>query len=176
MTLTVSDRSFDGGKALVVSADVSEAEWDRFVNASPDSSGYHLWRWRRVFERTFRHRTLYLAARSSEGEVVGVLPAVIIRSWLFGRFMVSLPFVNYGGVLAASDAVARTLVDHAALAARAEGVSHLELRHSVRRFDDLPVKQHKVADADAARCRRGARGIGSIGRSGIKSRRRRRAT
>ena len=93
---------------LLVSDEVSEAEWDAFVDACPHSSGYHLWRWRRVFERTFGHRTLYLAARSSEGEVVGVLPAVIIRSWLFGRFMVSLPFVNYGGVLAASDAVART--------------------------------------------------------------------
>jgi FemAB-related protein (PEP-CTERM system-associated) len=145
MTIATTARVLDRGEPVRVSLEVSEAEWDAFVDAHPDSSGCHLWRWRRVFERTFRHRTLYLAARSSEGEVVGVLPAVIIRSWLFGRFMVSLPFVNYGGVLAASDAVARALVDHAALLASAEHVTHLELRHSVRRFDDLPVKQHKVA-------------------------------
>ena len=37
------------------------------------------------------------------GEVVGVLPLVRIASRLFGRRLVSMPFLDYGGVLAEPD-------------------------------------------------------------------------
>jgi len=128
---------------LIVSTDTTEAEWDSFVERHPDASGYHLWRWRRVMERAFGHQTVYLAARRDD-EVVGVLPAVMIKSRLFGRSLVSLPFLNYGGVVATDGDVARLLLDHAATVGSREGASHFELRHLVQRFADLPVKRHKV--------------------------------
>jgi FemAB-related protein (PEP-CTERM system-associated) len=52
--------------------------------------------------------------------------------------------VNFAGVLADRDDVARALVDEAARIARERGCRHVELRHIARRFDDLPVKSHKV--------------------------------
>ena len=123
---------------------VNAAEWDEYVQAQPDASGYHAWAWKSVFERAFNHRTVYLEARR-DGEITGVLPCVVFRSWLFGRFMVSLPFVNYGGVLA-SDAEAADALLHAAHAeAKARRCAHVELRHIERLYPDLPVKQHKVA-------------------------------
>jgi serine/alanine adding enzyme len=128
---------------LTVSTETTETEWDAFVERHPDASGYHLWRWRRVMERAFGHQTVYLAARR-DGGIVGVLPAVMIKSRLFGRSLVSLPFLNYGGVVATDADVARLLVDHAATVGAREGASHFELRHLVQRFDDLPVKRHKV--------------------------------
>jgi FemAB-related protein (PEP-CTERM system-associated) len=128
---------------LIVSTDTTEVEWDSFVERHPDASGYHLWRWRRVMERAFGHRTVYLAARRDD-DVVGVLPAVMIKSRLFGRSLVSLPFLNYGGVVASDAEVARLLLDHAASVGSREGASHFELRHLVQRFTDLPVKRHKV--------------------------------
>jgi FemAB-related protein (PEP-CTERM system-associated) len=161
-----------GNAAYVVSSEVGQAEWDAFVASHPEATGYHLWAWRRVFERAFGHETCYLAARR-DGALVGVLPLVAFRSWFFGRFMVSLPFVNYGGVLAAmpndqvrSDvptavgvgsrklgvdagletrAITDALVDAATRAARERGCKHLELRHTSRQLPDLPLKQHKVA-------------------------------
>jgi FemAB-related protein (PEP-CTERM system-associated) len=133
---------------------IGEAEWDAFVTSHPDATGYHLWAWRRVFEQAFGHETCYLAARRGS-EVAGVLPLVAFRSWLFGRFMVSLPFVNYGGVLASDSAdvvaglqtsdVTDALLDAARRAASKRGCRHLELRHMSRRLPDLPVKQHKVS-------------------------------
>ena len=128
---------------LEIVNDVPEAEWDRFVNAHPYASGYHVWRWRRVFETAFGHETLYLAARE-HGRVVGVLPLVIFRSRLFGRFAVSLPFVNYGGVCAQDAEVAACLVQRAASIAAARGLSHVELRHQTRQCPTLPVREHKV--------------------------------
>lgn len=128
---------------VTVSADVTREEWDGFVQAHPRSSVYHLWDWRHVFESAFRHRTEYLAARR-ESTIVGVLPLVAFDHWLFGRFMVSLPFVNYGGVLADDGEVARAMVDEAASRAAWSRMSHVELRHLRPEIGNLPRRTHKV--------------------------------
>ena len=129
--------------ALEVTSTPNELEWDRFVRSHPEASGYHAWKWRRVFEEAFGHETIYLAAREDE-EIVGILPLVVFRSPLFGRFAVSLPFVNYGGVCARDAGVAQALVDRAREVAAARRLKHVELRHTARAFPDLPSRQHKV--------------------------------
>ena len=129
---------------MKVSSATSAEEWDAFVAANAGATGYHLWRWRYVFERAFGHDTEYLIARR-DGHVVGVLPLVIFRSWLFGRFAVSLPFVNYGGIVADDEAAAHALLDRAIDIARLRRLGHVELRHDVRKFDGLPNKRHKAA-------------------------------
>jgi serine/alanine adding enzyme len=129
---------------VTVSADVSRDEWDAYVNGHDHATGNHLWAWRHVYESAFRHRTEYLAARRPGGSLVGVLPLVVFDHRLFGRFMVSLPFVNYGGVLADDDDVARALVKEATERATWQELTHIELRHVTQRFDDFPVKRHKV--------------------------------
>jgi FemAB-related protein (PEP-CTERM system-associated) len=129
-----------------VGSQVDPLAWDRFVEAHPDASFYHLWSWRHVFERAFDHRTEYLAA-TCDGRIVGVLPLVIVESWLLARHAVSLPFVNYGGVLATDARAPQALLDHAtALAVRGRW-THIELRHKGRMFGGLPFKQHKVTMA-----------------------------
>jgi FemAB-related protein (PEP-CTERM system-associated) len=52
-----------------------------------------------------------------------------VRSRLFGRFLVSLPYLNYGGAQAEDDATAALLIDRAVALADELGVRHLELRH-----------------------------------------------
>jgi FemAB-related protein (PEP-CTERM system-associated) len=139
-----------------VSSAVNEAEWNSFVHGRSDGTGYHQWKWRQVFERAFGHRTEYLAARQGT-EIVGVLPLVVFESRLFGRFMVSLPFVNYGGMLTSDESAQSALVRRSFELARELRLSHFELRHTARQCPDLPVKQHKVSmhlklasDSDAA--------------------------
>lgn len=126
-----------------VVADASEAEWDAFVDAHPGATVYHRWRWRTIFEQALNRETLYLTART-DGRTTGVLPIVIFRSLLFGRFGVSLPFVNYGGLCADDDDVCEALLQHAEHAARAANLSYVELRHRTARFPRLPNRQHKV--------------------------------
>lgn len=129
---------------VVVARANSEGEWDEFVRVHPDASAYHLWRWRHIFERVFAHQCEYLVARRGR-QVVGVLPLVLFRSRLFGRFAVSLPFVNYGGVVADDAVAARALLASATDVGRAFGARHIELRHHTRTFEELPCRQHKVA-------------------------------
>ena len=131
------------GVAIDVAEDVSPLEWDTYVESHPQASRYHLWAWRQIFENAFGLETIYLAARTANA-VTGVLPLVLFRSVLFGRFAVSLPFVDQGGICADDGASAEALRDRAVALARERGLSYLELRHVCRRFSDLPAREHKV--------------------------------
>jgi len=142
--LSAAPHRFPVALPVVVSTDADAATWTRFVDAHRDASVYHMYRWRDVFERAFGHRTEYLMARRGR-IVVGVLPLVEFRSWWFGRFMVSLPFVNYGGVLAVEREAARALLETAHRLAAERGLAHVELRHRDPQFPGSPSKSHKVA-------------------------------
>jgi serine/alanine adding enzyme len=120
------------------------AAWETFVDAHGDSAGYHSWRWRSVFQNAFGHEPVYLVARQGNA-ITGVLPTVHIKSMLFGGSLTSLPFVNYGGVMADAQATKEILIDAALAVARERGCGHVELRHTTRQFPELPCKRHKVA-------------------------------
>ncbi len=128
-----------------VTTEVSGPEWDRFVAAHPAATGNHLWGWRGIYEQAFGHRTEYLAARDGDGALAGVLPTVVFDSRFAGRFVVSLPFVNYGGVLASSAEAGRALLDEATCRASRHGATHVELRHMLAQFPGLQVRRHKVS-------------------------------
>ena len=129
---------------LLVEPCTRPEEWDAFVASRPDAVLYHQHAWRAVFERAFRRRAFYLAARR-EGRLSGILPLVEFDSRLFGRFAVSLPFVNYGGVLADDEPSSTALLRTALDLAGSRRWSHVELRHFEQRFAEWPARRHKVA-------------------------------
>jgi serine/alanine adding enzyme len=128
---------------MQITTDITRDRWDAFVEAHPDATAYHGWRWRHVFEQAFGHETVYLAA-VDRGEIAGVLPLAIFRSHLFGRFAVSLPFVNYGGLCTTTPAAADALLRRAADLARERRLAHVELRHVARQCPHLSAREHKV--------------------------------
>lgn len=121
----------------------SHAAWDGFVRGSEGSSYAHWFGWNAVIRRVFGHETYFLVARSGAGHLTGILPLVRVTSRVFGRYLVSMPFVNYGGPLGPPAAV-RALVDHAVGLADAERVGLLELRCRASQDIDLPVSHRKV--------------------------------
>jgi serine/alanine adding enzyme len=116
-----------------------------YVARQPDATAYHDPAWPALIGRAFGHQSQYLAAFGPDGRVTGVLPLVHFASRVFGRFAVSLPFVNYGGVLADDPVAAQALVDSAVEDVRRNGGTHLELRHTSQRFPALYPRRHKVA-------------------------------
>jgi FemAB-related protein (PEP-CTERM system-associated) len=121
-----------------------DSAWNAYVSGHPDATAYHQWAWREVFSAAFGHACVYLVAQDG-ARITGVLPLVEFRSRLFGTFAVSLPFVNYGGVVADTGAAAGALSACAESLARERGWGHVELRHVRRQFAQWPVKRHKVA-------------------------------
>jgi FemAB-related protein (PEP-CTERM system-associated) len=79
-------------------------------------------------QRAFGHECVYLAARDERGALEGVLPLVRVRSRIFGHFLVSMPFLNYGGPLGEEGPVV-ALVEHAEQMALRDGVSLLAIRN-----------------------------------------------
>lgn len=119
------------------------AEWDDFVRGQRGWTHFHLHGWKRVIDDVHGHDCPYLAARDHEDRLAGVLPLARIRSPVFGHFLVSMPFVNYGGPLGGTEA-ARALADVARRMARSEGADLLELRSRVELPLSLPASHRRI--------------------------------
>ena len=117
--------------------------WDAYVRGHQSSFGYHQSGWKAVIEQSFGHQTRYLQAIDGK-RIVGILPLVVMKSLLFGRFVVSLPYFNYGGILADHHDAEQALLDNARSLALDETATHLELRHRAPHGLGLIPKRHKV--------------------------------
>ena len=84
--------------------------------------------WMNVLHSAFRHECYALEAMEGT-KTVGYLPLAFVQSQLFGKFLVSLPYLNSNGVIAKSSKVKTALIDRAVILAEELGVKHLELRH-----------------------------------------------
>ena len=118
--------------------------WEAYVASHPQASNYHQIGWKTVIERSFGHQTRYFMAKN-DGMVVGILPLAILKSRLFGRSVVSLPFLNYGGLLANDEQAEQELVSASSQLAIDEGACSVELRHFEAHNLGLISKQHKVS-------------------------------
>jgi FemAB-related protein (PEP-CTERM system-associated) len=119
------------------------AEWDDFVRRQHGWTHFHLHGWRSVMERVFDHECLYLAARDAAGRLEAVLPLVRVKSVLFGHYLVSMPFLNYGGPLGSAAGVG-ALAAEARRHADAGGAKLLELRSRVELPLAMPVSHRKI--------------------------------
>jgi FemAB-related protein (PEP-CTERM system-associated) len=84
--------------------------------------------WLGIFNRALGH-DVYAVEAVAGGCTVGFLPLAHVSSLLFGRFLVSLPYLNSNGALAHSAEVRAALVSRAVKLADELGAKHLELRH-----------------------------------------------
>ncbi|MBL8821531.1 MAG: FemAB family PEP-CTERM system-associated protein [Planctomycetia bacterium] len=85
-------------------------------------------RWLLIFRDAMKHRVFLLTATIQQ-EIVGFLPLVLMKSWLFGNRLVSLPYVNTAGVLTRIPELQQLLVQQAMELADRLRVKSLELRN-----------------------------------------------
>ncbi len=110
------------------------SKWETFVFSHPEGTFFHRAGWERVFASIFRLDTRYMLAERG-GEIVGVLPLVLQRSFLFGTALLSLPFCVEGGPLAL-DSEADAELTAAAIALQSQaGAPYLEFRSRKARRD-----------------------------------------
>jgi FemAB-related protein (PEP-CTERM system-associated) len=121
----------------------SAEEWDGFVRGCFGWSPFHLFGWKRIIEAVHRQECVYLGVRDATGALEGVLPLVRVNSALFGHYLVSMPYVNYGGPLGSVPAI-EALVAHATELARQGRVKLLELRSRTELPIALAASHRKV--------------------------------
>lgn len=108
--------------------------------------------WQTILHKTFGHRAFYLMAREKQGQgVTGILPLVQVKSKLFGNSLISVPYVNAGGIIADDKASFSALLNKAQELASEQQVRYLELR-SLNSYDgltdtqsNLVLRSHKVS-------------------------------
>jgi serine/alanine adding enzyme len=111
----------------------ADARWPRLA---AHESG-----WSQALRDGLRHRSFDLTAHDGGGRVVGWLPLTLVESLFFGRFLVSQPYLNSGGVWTAESSAATALIDRAVALSDELQVKHLELRHEVRVEHERLTKQ-----------------------------------
>jgi FemAB-related protein (PEP-CTERM system-associated) len=112
---------------LTISTDAAPEAWDAFVDAHGEGTFFHRAGWARLAAQAFHHRAIPLAARRN-GELVGVLPLVEVRSALFGHALISNAFCVGGGPLARDTAAREALLARAIDVTRERRADYLELR------------------------------------------------
>ncbi len=109
----------------LTSQDVSK--WDDYVRDSSSATFFHLTGWKRVIEKTFKHKSFYIFVEG-DGRIQGVLPLFLVKSRLFGTSLVSVPFVVYGGICADNSESEAMLLEESKKIAQELEVDYLELR------------------------------------------------
>jgi FemAB-related protein (PEP-CTERM system-associated) len=130
------------------------AAWDNYVSDHSKGTLYHLSGWKEVIEKAYKHKTYYLMALqdnfrklldcSHSGDkngingidikpaIVGVLPLVHLKHFLFGNSLISMPFFDFGGILADTPDTEKALLEKALEIAFEKGAKKIELRHVER--------------------------------------------
>ena len=99
------------------------------LNADLDvrSPGYD-YRWLQVLKDGLQYEPFCIVTKRS-GTILGALQLHYVKSRLFGRYLVSSPYVNVGGINCIDDSCNAALIAAAVDLANKLDVDHLQLRH-----------------------------------------------
>jgi FemAB-related protein (PEP-CTERM system-associated) len=106
-----------------------QAAWDEFVSGHPHGSPFHLMAWRRSIEETFGFQPQYRLAIEG-AHIRGVLPMFLVKNFVLGSALISIPFATYGGILADTPAVRDALGADVRSLGESLGVGYIELRNA----------------------------------------------
>jgi serine/alanine adding enzyme len=134
-----------------VATDADETCWSQYAEAKAPAHHAYSWHWRSIIHDVFGHNPYYLISRTtvdSTERVVGILPLYHVKSILFGSALVSLPYLNCGGIIGDDTEAELSLLAKAKELGEELDVKYLELRHREKNLSldsNLASRSHKVA-------------------------------
>lgn len=117
--------------------------WDGYVRGQPQAGFVHMFGWREIIYKAYGHATYYLMAYEGNNDtaqsgserpgyptakILGVLPLVHLKHVIFGNHLISLPFLDGGGIIANCNAAAQGLLKEAIKLCRELGATRIEMR------------------------------------------------
>jgi FemAB-related protein (PEP-CTERM system-associated) len=102
--------------------------WDAYVANVSTTNTYHYAVWLQIIQEQFGREGILWVAFDGQSRIIGGIPLVIFDSRLFGRFAVSVPYFNYGGVLSEYFNVAQELLLSANDLCGQMNLRHIEVR------------------------------------------------
>lgn len=157
--------------SISLAEDGNKTAWETYIQRKEPAHHAYSWAWKDILTQTFGHQPYYFIARetaysdgnkreiatshlvpdesnATQGSVVGVLPLFEVHSLLFGRALISVPYLNAGGILADSEDIFLALLREAEKLGSERRVKYIELRHiqeCLWASTILTLRSHKVA-------------------------------
>jgi len=123
--------------------DKYKSAWTEYVQNSPRATVAHMIGWRETMKTGLGHKPYYWLALDGE-RVTGVLPSFLVTTWWRTKYLVSLPWIDYGGILADNRETAILLLDKARELTVEKKAEFLELRSVEEDRLDLALRQDKA--------------------------------
>jgi serine/alanine adding enzyme len=116
--------------SIKLAGEADRVAWDAYVRKHPQGSLFHLFGWADIMRGAYGHATYFLMLVENSGpRVLGVLPVVHLRHPIFGNGLVSLPFLDGGGILADDRQAEESLLSEVVRVGEQVGARYIELRH-----------------------------------------------
>lgn len=115
-------------------------------NKPCDKSLYFDWRWKKIIRSTFGHTPYYLLVKNNQN-IEAACPLFHVSSKLFGSSLISLPYLNGGGIISQSQDAKDFLLSEIKKLHSNLKCDYTELREraAVDFKDNIITRNHKVA-------------------------------
>lgn len=131
-------------KQIVEYSDAYAGAWSDYVKRIPDTNIAHQIGWKDVISKGLGHKPKYFIALDNY-QIVGILPMVKLRTWWNSKYLISLPWIDYGGISAIDSEIESMLLNRAIQMADIEKVAFLELRSiNASGAQNLALRMDKV--------------------------------
>jgi hypothetical protein len=74
-----------------------DERWDDFAKSHPSGSIYHSSFWFGILKQTYSFTPFYYSLTDGNNKLIGIIPLFLVKSFLTGNRMVSLPFSDFCG-------------------------------------------------------------------------------
>lgn len=119
-------------------------KWDEFIMSSPEGTFGLLSGWEEVY-RVYSYKSFPIAAIDNSGKIRGVLRLFLMKDILGKKYLISNPFLSYGGICADDETTKNNLILKAQEIAVQNHVEYIEIRQLATSVaDNLPTKNDFV--------------------------------
>lgn len=124
-------------------SDDCEGLWTEYVRQSPRASIAHQIGFRKVIKEGLGNRPLYLIVKDGD-HLTGVLPLFLVRTWWNVSYLISVPWLDYGGICADDVESEALLLEEARRIAEREKAIFIEFRSERAGSQELVNFQQRV--------------------------------
>ncbi len=121
-----------------------DSRWDKFVLNHKFGSVYHLSDWSEILKASFGYKPNYVISEENE-EIKAAIPLMLVKSWLTGKRLVSLPRIPYCDPLVNSEDELKVLLDYIYQIVDEWQVDYVEIKTQFNNqfFKDDHIKSYK---------------------------------
>lgn len=132
---------------LILDSDNNKQIWDKFVKEHPDGWLYHFSEWKELIELSFPHikGEIFVIINDESKDIQAALPLYVVKSWLTGKRMVSIPFATICEPLYSNDDDLNNLLTKVIEQAKKQHALRIEIRtfnHDLKHIETLKERNY----------------------------------